>query len=187
MPAFRAAGAGRGPDPRAAGAGRTWGEAFARSLWYRLAAVLSEGDATRCQDVRPARDPRQGTYCFLAPGDRLLARLLDASEASLRFLERAGKAPRSNRSRDRAGLIRKVAAVVSGGDEKRMNEAGVLTIRQTAEQSFWGALRRIFPAILRAGPTSDTNVRLGLKKRRKGDSGPPRAARPAQRFLGVAR
>ena len=115
----------RAVDPiRERQGGRSWGEAFAGSLWYRLAGVLSEGDFSCCREIRPARDPGQGTFCFLAPGDRLVARLLDASEASLRFLERLGKAPKSNCFRDRAGLIRNVAAMVSGDDEKRMNEAG---------------------------------------------------------------
>ena len=102
--------------------------------------MLSDGDAADSRDIKPARDLRQGAYCFLASRDRLLGRITDSSEASLRLLERMGLAPKANRFRDRAGLIRKVAAMVSGDDEKRMNEAGVLTIRQRTEQSFWGVL-----------------------------------------------
>jgi hypothetical protein len=120
--------------------GCSWGDAFSASLWYRLAAILSEGDARVCPDLRVARNPQERSWAFLSPGEVLLARLLDCSEASLRLLERIGKAPESNRFRDRAALIRQLAVILRGEDEKRMNEAGVLTRRQTTEQSFWGLL-----------------------------------------------
>ncbi len=120
--------------------GRSWGDAFNASLWYRLAAILSEGDAVLCPDIRAARNPQERTWSFLSPREALLAKSLDDSEASLRLLERAGKTPRSNRFRDRAALIRHLAIILRGEDEKRMNEAGVLTYRQTTEQSFWGML-----------------------------------------------
>jgi hypothetical protein len=120
--------------------GRSWGESFATSLWYRLAAILSEGDAILPPDIRVAHDPQKTTWCFLSPRDSLKARLFDDSEISVRFLERAGKAPGSNRFRNRAGLIHKLATTLYSDDERRMNQAGVLTCRQTAEQSFWGIL-----------------------------------------------
>jgi superfamily II DNA or RNA helicase len=120
--------------------GGSWGEAFCASLWYRLASILSEGDSLLCPAIRTARHGHQGTWSFLSPQDRLMARLLDESEATLRFLERIGKAPASNRYCDRAGLIRQISTSLCGDDEKRMNQAGVLTIRQMTEQSFWGVL-----------------------------------------------
>jgi superfamily II DNA or RNA helicase len=120
--------------------GRSWGDAFIASLWYRLAAILSEGDDFVCAQARIARNPQERSWSFLSPRDVLSARLLDDSDASLRLLERAGKAPESNRFRDRAALIRQLTLMLRGEDEKRMNEVGVLTCRQTTEQSFWGVL-----------------------------------------------
>ncbi len=119
--------------------GRSWGEVFNASVWYRLAAILSEGNAVLCPDLRVARSPQERAWNFLSPQDVLLARSHDA-EGSLRLLERIGKTPPSNRFRDRAALIRQLTVASRGEDERRLNEAGVLTYRQTAEQSFWGVL-----------------------------------------------
>ncbi len=47
--------------------GRSWGDALSASLWYRLAAILSEGGAVLCADVRVARQPQNQTWSFLSP------------------------------------------------------------------------------------------------------------------------
>lgn len=70
----------------------------------------------------------------------LLARLLDRSDISLRFIERAGKLPQPSRFQDRSGIIQRLAACQRSDEERRINDAGVLTRRQAAEQSFWGRL-----------------------------------------------
>ncbi len=120
--------------------GRSWGDDFSASLWSRLASILSEGDGVLCSTIQVARRQQDGTWGFFSPRDSLLARLLDNSEISLRFLERAGKVPEPNRFRDRASLIRQLSAALCGDEERRINQAGVLTFRQRTEQSFWGVL-----------------------------------------------
>jgi superfamily II DNA or RNA helicase len=56
----------------------------------------------------------------------------------LRFFERSGLLPQASRFQDRASLLQRLASWLRSDEEKKMNECGVLTRRQAAEQSFWG-------------------------------------------------
>ncbi len=127
-------------DIRRGHRGREWGEAYAGSLWYRVAEILSEADPISCTDARVSHSEEGWGYAFVSPRGLLLARLMDRSEASLRFVERIGLFPKPNPFRDRAGLILRISNCLASEDEKKMNEAGVLTRRQAAEQGFWGRL-----------------------------------------------
>jgi len=122
--------------------GRSWGEVFADSLWHRIAYLLSEGDPMRCSDacVSKLQLPAGRAFAFASTQGRLLARLLDGSNASLRFLERAGMLPQKGRLLSRADLLQKIEYHQRSDEERRLNEAGALTRRQAAEQSFWGLL-----------------------------------------------
>lgn len=122
--------------------GRSWGEVFAESLWYRIAYLLSEGDPIRCSDacVSPLQLPASRAFAFASTQGRFLARLLDGSGASLRFLERAGMLPQKGRLPGRADLLQKIEYYQRSEEEQRLNEAGALTRRQAAEHSFWGCL-----------------------------------------------
>jgi SNF2 family DNA or RNA helicase len=121
---------------------RSLGEVFAASAWYRLAALLSEGDAILCAHIKAGRQkqPSGYIYVFASQRDVLLARLLDDSAASLRFLDRAGLLPQQQVTSSRADIIQKIAAIQCSKEEQLMNKAGILTKRQAAEQSFWGKL-----------------------------------------------
>ncbi|NWG14013.1 MAG: DEAD/DEAH box helicase [Acidobacteria bacterium] len=120
--------------------GRHWGEVYAASLWYRLAELLSEADPLRCEDTRVIQPSGCRTPAFVSARGTLLARLLDESAASGRFIERAGKLPQPNRFTDRAALIHRIIGSLRTEEEAKINEAGVFTRRQSAEQSFWGRL-----------------------------------------------
>ncbi len=120
--------------------GRHWGEAYAESLWYRLAQLWSEADPMCCEDTRVVPSSDGSTCAFVSARGMLLARLLGDSAASGRFVERAGKLPQPNRFQDRAGLIDRIIGSLRTKEEKMINEAGALTRRQAAEQSFWGRL-----------------------------------------------
>jgi hypothetical protein len=75
--------------------GRCAGEVFAESLWYRLGALLSEAHPIPCASaqVRQAQLSSGPVYVFVLQDNSLLARLLDHSTASVRFLERMGTTP----------------------------------------------------------------------------------------------
>jgi SNF2 family DNA or RNA helicase len=120
--------------------GRHLGDLFAESRWHRLAAILSEGDPISCAGIQAAQKSTGKAYVFTRQNNAVLARILDDSAASLRFLERTGIAPTNDRILSRADLIQKIAQVLCSPEEKALNKAGMLTNRQAAEQSFWARL-----------------------------------------------
>ena len=118
------------------------GEKFSESLWYRLGALLSEATPIPVSSVqvRQAQQPSGFHYAFVLPNNLRIARLLDTSSASTRFLERIGAvAPRPDLL-SRADLFKKLAEHQCSDEERMLNKAGALTRRQAAEQSFWGRL-----------------------------------------------
>jgi superfamily II DNA or RNA helicase len=121
--------------------GRTAGDAFAESLWFRLGTLLSEGDPVPCTraQVRQAQRNTDTVYAFFLQGGTLLARLMDSRASSLRFLERIGAAP-SQGIINRGDLLKKLTEHLNTKEEKLLNQVGNLTRRQAAEQSFWGRL-----------------------------------------------
>ncbi|MGA2260764.1 MAG: DEAD/DEAH box helicase [Acidobacteriota bacterium] len=127
-------------DIRKLNKARHWEELYVESLWYRLAQLLSEGDAVLCPDVRLGQMQKNSTCTFHSSRGTLLAKILDSSSAMLRFLERSGTLPQASRFQDRASLMQRLVSWLRSDEEKKMNEYGVLTRRQAAEQSFWGRL-----------------------------------------------
>jgi superfamily II DNA or RNA helicase len=121
--------------------GRTAGEIFAESRWYRLGALLSEGDPVPCSSAQTQQIPRDSGFihAFVLQSGTLLARFLDASASSIRFLERIGRTP-SQGILNRFDLLSKLAGHLRTKEEQLLNDAGSLTRRQAAEQSFWGRL-----------------------------------------------
>jgi hypothetical protein len=120
--------------------GRSMGELFAESRLHRLSSILSEGDPAPCEGIQAARNPENNAYIFSKQSNVTLARLLDDSPASLRFIERVGLAPKKDGFPSRADLLRKMAVMLSSPEETALNKAGMLTTRQAAEQGFWGRL-----------------------------------------------
>jgi superfamily II DNA or RNA helicase len=127
-------------DIRKRNKGRHWDEIYVESLWYRLAQLLSEGDAVLIPDVRLGQMPEGTTCTFHTSRGTLLAKIPDSSSATLRFVERSGMLPQTSRFQDRASLLQRLISWLRSDEEKKMNEYGVLTRRQAAEQSFWGRL-----------------------------------------------
>jgi SNF2 family DNA or RNA helicase len=120
--------------------GRHMGELFIESRWGRISAILSEGDAFPCAGIQAAQNPNNNAYVFSKQNNVTLARLLDNSAASLRFIERVGITPKKNDFMNRADLLHKMALLLVSPEEKVLNNAGMITVRQAAEQSFWGRL-----------------------------------------------
>ena len=69
--------------------GKGWEEAFAASVWHRLARLLYEGNPQASSRVRVLR--MGSTVRVTSPSGEELAEYLDGSEAQIRFLERTGK------------------------------------------------------------------------------------------------
>jgi SNF2 family DNA or RNA helicase len=130
------------PEIRKRNRNRHAGEAFAESLWYRFGALLSEADPLPVSSVKVRQtQPSSGfTYAFVRANESLVARLLDSSSASTRFLERIGAAVQRPDLWSRANLFKKMAEHLCSDEEKVLNKAGALTRRQAAEQSFWGRI-----------------------------------------------
>ena len=109
-------------------------------IWYRLAQLLSEGDGVKCPDVRLGQLQKHHSYIFHSSRGALLAKMPDSSATTLRFLERSGTLPQASRFQDRASLLQRLISWLRSDEEKKLNEYGILTRRQAAEQSFWGRL-----------------------------------------------
>ena len=116
--------------------GRSLGELFAESRWYRIGMLLTEGDSIQSNRVHVSQSGK--AYIFTSTDDRLLARLHDESETSLRFIERAGLLP--GKHHNRGQLFQRLSSILSSPEEKQLNKAGMLTNRQATEQGFWGRL-----------------------------------------------
>jgi superfamily II DNA or RNA helicase len=121
---------------------RTPWESFTKSVWYRLGVLLSEGDGTHASSskVKRLKLPSGYAYLFSSKSGAFLMRMVDSSEASLRFIERTGIVSADSELPGRAELIQKLAANQRSEEEKLLNRAGCLTRLQAAEQSFWGRL-----------------------------------------------
>ena len=117
-------------------------ESFAESMWCRLGTLLSEGDASPASGMQVKKlQIRSGQgYVFSSKSGVFLVRVLDTSAASLRFIERTGIIQADPGLLSRADLLGKLAANQRTEEEKLLNDAGSLTRRQAAEQSFWGRL-----------------------------------------------
>jgi superfamily II DNA or RNA helicase len=121
--------------------GRTAWDMFMESRWHRLGTLLSEGDPLPCAstEVRRTQIDSGPVYHFMLRSGFLLARMLDASSAPTRFLERIGAIPRQGVV-CRTDLIKKIADHSRTKEEQLLNNAGAITRRQASEQSFWGRL-----------------------------------------------
>jgi len=120
---------------------RSWEEAFAASVWYRLARLLFEGDQQAAAKVRVQRIEVDGGHSVrvTSPAGAELALYLEDSAAQLRFLERTGKVAGAGVF-DRAGLLERLALFQATPNERALQKAGMRTHRQTWEDSFWHRL-----------------------------------------------
>ena len=122
--------------------GRSAGETFAGSHWYRLGEILGESNALLCAgvQVKQTQSGSDSFYEFSSQSGSFLAKFPIPSSASTRFWERVGGAPKQG-SAGRAALLKKLESFLSTDKENAMNNVfGNLTRRQAAEQSFWGRL-----------------------------------------------
>jgi superfamily II DNA or RNA helicase len=115
--------------------GTSWENAFAGSLWHRLARLLFEGNPQASAKMRVLRT-EAGTVRVISPSGEELAEYLDGSDAQLRFLERTGKVAGTGVF-DRAGLLERLALFQATPQERVLQKAGMKTQRQSWEESFW--------------------------------------------------
>jgi SNF2 family DNA or RNA helicase len=120
--------------------GRHMGEVFIQSRWGRISAILSEGNAFPCIGIQAAQNPKNNAYVFSRQNNAPLARLLDDSSSSLRFIERIGITPEKSKFMNRSELLNQLTSLLASPEERIFNNSGILTNRQAAEQSFWGKL-----------------------------------------------
>jgi len=115
-----------------------WGRCFEKSVWHLLAQVLHEGLAVAVQATRVARleaEDGSSALVFTSPRGDELARYLEAGPARVRLLERLGKA--GDELSDRAGVIERLARFQATPEERQLNKRGMVTRRQSWEESFW--------------------------------------------------
>ena len=122
--------------------GRSPGDVYSTSTWYRLAQTLFEGEAEPFTDVEVAqlRVAEQTFFRFSTPSGEPLLDYLESSPASLRLLERLAKVPSGGGFLDRADLIDKLAVFLRSSEEQHLNRVGMRTNRQSFEASFWHRL-----------------------------------------------
>ncbi len=118
---------------------RPWEEVFARTLWFRLAALLADEDPTPWSDlqVRTTRTEAKRLLSIDARRGGELARWMDGSGGRLRLLERLGKRPVEGKYADRAGLLERLARLQLTRQERLLEKAGMRSRRQSREESFW--------------------------------------------------
>lgn len=118
--------------------GTSWDDAFAASVWHRLARLLFEGNPQPSAKVRVLRvgNNGDGTVRVTSPSGDELAEYLDGSAAQLRFLERTGKVA-GDGVFDRGGLLERLALFQATPQERALQKAGMKTQRQSWEESFW--------------------------------------------------
>jgi SNF2 family DNA or RNA helicase len=153
--------------------GRTAGDLYGDSRWRRISSILSEGDASPCSGIQAGQNPQNNAYVFSSSGNAVFARMMDDSDASIRFMERIGLAPAKKGFMSRADLLQKLALLLGSPEEKALNKAGMLTNRQAAEQSFWGRLAyhafREYGDAFTYHPAIDPNTGDFVLTCRKGD------------------
>ncbi len=117
--------------------GQSWHELFGPSLWHHLAQLLFEGDHHPFAEVRVLQEERDSPIRVVTGEGRELMRYLELSPATVRFLERIGKAPKKGSFVDRAGLIDRLSTFLRSPEEQHLNKAGLHTNRQSFEESLW--------------------------------------------------
>ncbi len=118
-------------------AGQAWGDTFPVSRFHRLAQKIFEGDHTTYADIRVIQEGAEQPMRFLTPDGVEALRYIELSPATVRFLERTGKAPEKRGFADRAGLIDRLSTFLRSPEEQHLNKAGLQTNRQTFESSLW--------------------------------------------------
>ncbi|MEM7048849.1 MAG: DEAD/DEAH box helicase [Acidobacteriota bacterium] len=117
--------------------GRGFQDFFEGTLWHRLATVLHSGRPPACEVVRVAHHAESGDLVFSDPSGAELMRYGDTSSARLRFLERAGKAPKGEETVDRAEILERLALFQLTPDEYRLRQARMPSNRETWQKSLW--------------------------------------------------
>ncbi len=117
--------------------GLPWPERFAASRWHRLAQLLFAGQHQDFAGLRVIQEGRDQPLRILTPDGAEVLRYLELSPATVRFLERTGKAPRTGGFVDRSSLIDRLATFLRTPEEQHLNKAGLRTNRQSFEESLW--------------------------------------------------
>ena len=115
--------------------GQTWAETFPESRMHRLAQKIFEGDHTAYSDTRVIQEGSEKPIRFLTPDGIEILRYLELSPATVRFLERTGKAPENRGFSDRAGLIDRLSTFLRSPEEQHLNKAGLQTNRQNLSRA----------------------------------------------------
>lgn len=124
--------------------GRSWGEYFERTLWYRVLGLCADEAPHPWSQVQ-VREVEAGTgngsaseLSILDPRGRELARWLGPGDASRqRLLERLGKVPKDRPFTDRAALLARLARFQLKPDERRLEKRGAKSTKQAREESLW--------------------------------------------------
>lgn len=124
--------------------GRTWGEHFHRTLWFRLSGLCADESPQPWSQVRVC-EVESGTgngsgseLAILDARGRELARWMAPAEgARQRLLERLGKRPSDRPFTDRAALLARLARFQLKPEERRLEKRGAKSSRQAREESLW--------------------------------------------------
>ena len=135
----------------------SWAEALSASHWMQLAHILFQGEGQAFSTVAVLQEAREAPIRLFGEGGAAdaarpenasdlspagvdepdLLQYIELSPATIRFLERIGKAPKTLGFVDRAGLIERLSTFLRSPEEQHLNKAGMETNRQSFESSLW--------------------------------------------------
>jgi hypothetical protein len=115
------------------------GEAFQKSPWHLLAALLAQDCRETVETVTlqlVQNDSSRIIRIADSQGEEM-ARYLSPGPDAGRLIERFVQVPGENRIPHRTGLLKKLAELTWTDPERAMNEMGYKTYGQVFEESFW--------------------------------------------------
>ena len=146
------------------GTGKPPDEAFRSSIWYHLAAVLSEGPAAvdlSLLNFKRTHIDEVDAILAVGPRDEPLLQYLSTGPDRGRFLERFSVSSKKDEVLNRAWALSRLEDITRTDNEKIMNERGIKTRKQVLEQGFW--FRLAYHAYREMGNNPDEKQSFILK------------------------
>jgi len=115
------------------------GEAFQKSSWHLLAALLAQDCRETAESVKIQflqNDTSRIIRVTDSQGEEMVHYLSPGPDAG-RFLDRFDQVPADNQVPHRAALLKKLAELTWTDQERAMNQMGYKTYGQVFEQNFW--------------------------------------------------
>jgi hypothetical protein len=114
-------------------------EAFADSIWHRLASILIDGSKETLESVSLNVHSTNGRKILtvVGPHGRNMLTYVSQRGDFTRFAERCEKLPDKSNLPHRGGILHKLKLLTVTETERTLNLSGLQSRRQTLEASFW--------------------------------------------------